>query len=248
MQRSDYNFFQPIISFLGLVISLVITVLPVFNVSQLKQAFLDPKLSTPVSFFAFIIGIIIIWQIMEFHSYIEIRIGKKKMIHSKTGEEYFSPRIVITHKQIIWILIILSIISSFTFMFLKEIKNPALIVIYIQSFLYLVFFLLLISIFGLLIAWTRGKYKWTEEKENFPNTIFNTLEKCRHIKPGIEIYENITANPEELEREGITGVFGAKRIKVRTTVQEDNIIEFYASGDGKEIFKITKKHKIEEEK
>lgn len=242
-KSSNNNFFQPIISVFGLGVSLITSILPLFSKEILNNLFINKEISQPISFLSFMLGIAIIWQISEFQPYFQINIGKLKN-RGKSFPEYwksFGPN------TIIWILLFSNIIISFIFLFLgilfKNIDANSYLGI-IQSLVYLLFFLILITIFSILFAQTKNRFIWQENKENFPVTIFETLEKNRLVKPGIEIYENYTINNEELKGLGINtfGIF--KKMKIKTTPQKKEDIEFIVSSDGKEIIKVMTKNQI----
>src|SRR3989338_5957381 len=235
--KSSNNFFQPVISVVGLAISLITAILPLFSKEVLTKLFIYVDLARPTSFLAFMLGIAIIWQITEFQPYLQINLGKYKKRKNEFPEYWWN----IGPSGIVWILIFSSIIISFLFfnIGIKHELVPYLGIL--QAFLYLVFFLCLIAIFAILFAQTKQRFNWLEDKENFPTTIFEVLEKNRLIKPYIEIYENRPMNFNELQNEGIIGIPLAKKIRVKSSVQEEEIIEFIASGDGKEIIKVLKK-------
>ena len=239
--KSSNNFFQPVISTFGLAISILTTLLPLFSKEIITSLFLNSRLAVLSSFVSFMIGIAIIWQIMEFQPFIQINLGEYKQ--RKNG--IFSYWKTITANNVIWILIIINIIIGFLFFYfgMSYMGEAGNLLQTLQALLYIVFFLSLISIFAILFAQTKQRFTWLMDKENFPLTIFETLEKNRLIKPYIEIYENRPMNLNELQQEGIVGIFSAKKIRVRTSIQEEEIIEFIASNDGKEVIRVLKKGK-----
>ncbi|HAI74499.1 MAG TPA: hypothetical protein DCS28_00485 [Candidatus Moranbacteria bacterium] len=238
-KSSNNNFFQPVISVVGLAVSLITAVLPLFSKEVLTKLFINTDLARPTSFLAFMLGIAIIWQITEFQPYLQINLGKYKKRKNEFSEYWKS----IGPNGVVWILIFSDIIVSFLFFYIGIKHEPVLYLGILQSFLYLIFFLCLIAIFAILFAQTKQRFSWLEDKENFPTTIFEVLEKNRLIKPYIEIYENRPMNLDELQNEGIAGIVLARKIRVKSSVQEEEIIEFIVSGDGKEIIKVLKKGK-----
>jgi len=237
MKKTD-NFTQTIISTFGLAISLIVAILPLFSRGFLTGLFINKSLVIPASFLSFMIGVAIIWQIIEFQPYPQINIGKL----IDRGRGYREPWKSINTSQLIWVLIILDIIFSLFFFYLSNFKENILLGL-IQTLLYIGFFLGLITVFAILFSQTRQKFVWEENRDTFSQTVFNTLEKHRLIKPWIEIYENRILSPEEMNQEGIKGIIFARRMKIKTSIQKEEVIEFIVSSDGKEIIKVLKKGK-----
>ena len=46
-----------------------------------------------------------------------------------------------------------------------------------------------------------------------------------------------------MNQEGIKGIIFARRMKIKTSIQKEEVIEFIVSSDGKEIIKVLKKGK-----
>jgi len=235
------NFLQPVISVLGLAISLIIAVLPIFRLKVISDLFLLENFLQPISFIAFLLGLAVIWLIIQHYPYIQINLGRY-INRGKNYPEYWK---IITATKLLWYLILVAIFSGFSFMILKFIPTTHLLFIgVIQSIFYLLFFLVVISIFTILFSLTKSKYDWEEQRDNLPQTIFQTLEKNRLIKPWIEIYENRDILSDELLQEGVKTFIPAKKIKIKTQIQNEEIIECIVSSDGKLLVKVLKKEKI----
>lgn len=228
MKKSDNNFLQPVISVFGLAISVVSTLLPLISKNWLSFLFINEDLIQPISFLAFILGIIIVWQITEF-----------PITQVKVGKWLFS--IV----NIVWFWVVICITLSFFFFLLKYIVNKNILIWgLLQSLLYLLFFLSLIAAFSFLFLFTRRRYINEADKDNFPYILFETLEKNRLVKPGIEIYENdLLVDREEYEEMSIKAHALVRRMRIKTTPQEEEVIEFIVSHDGRELIKVLKKGK-----
>jgi hypothetical protein len=226
------NFFQPVISTIGLAVSLIVSVLPLFNNALLSDLFINSQISTLTAFLAFILSLPLIWHIVEFQPFIQPKMWKWQMTNPY---------------QMIWILIPITIICAFGFLYLgiaySGSENNLLQTV--QALGYLFFFLFLVSIFAFLFAHTKMKFQNEEDKERFPITIFETLERNRIIRPHIEIQENRWIPSDELIREGLTMTLGpCRKVRVETVPQKREIIEFIISSEGKEFVKMVKRHEI----
>jgi len=234
---STTNFWQPIISLVGLGVSVVGAILPLFGNTLLIDLFINERLAKPISFLALVLGLAIVWQIIS-QPYIHINLGKLK----ERGRGFHAYWKTLGPSSIVWILLALEIIFCMSFLYMASIKiNANYLIGLIQAFIYLLFFLCVIAIFSILFSQTKQRFIYNEDKDKFPDTIFETLEKNRLVKPYVEIYENKSMTPDELRNEGINNVFLARRIKVKTSIQKVEIIEFVVSNDGREIIKILKK-------
>ncbi|HUV42367.1 MAG TPA: hypothetical protein VMY36_00455 [Patescibacteria group bacterium] len=234
--KQDNDFLQPVISVLGLAISLIIAILPLFKLEPLIKLFTNKDLAQPVSFLTFILGVAIVWQIIEFHPFVSIPLGNLKD-RGRGFPEYWK---VLGTNNIIWLLVFSSFFFGFLFLFAQSWSGNFALG---QAIFYLLFFLSLISIFSILFTQTRQKYMWNERRKNFPQTVFETLERNRLVKPGIEIYENVQLGAQELQDMGFKNVFLAKKMTVKTISQEPEVIKFIISSDGEEILKVIKKGK-----
>lgn len=134
------------------------------------------------------------------------------------------------------------VVASLIFFYLSNLKNNFPFEV-VQTLSYIIFFLSLITIFAILFSQTRQKFIWKEDRDTFSQTVFETLEKNRLIKPWIEIYENRFITQKEALKENVVGLGLIKKMKVKTSIQEEEIIEFIVSTDGKEIIKVLKKGK-----
>lgn len=227
MKRNDQNFFQPILSVFGLGVTFFTAILPLFSINFVDDVFIEKTLIKLVSFLAFLLGLAIVWLIIELQPSIKIRFRK-----------YYGPEL--GGLGIVWILIFFDIILAFLFFYIRILEYSFFYGI-VQAFIYLIFYLALVIIFSILFAETKKKFNRQSERDNFPLTVFETLEKNRLIKPGIEIYENRDMSYKELQKEGLDISISTKRIKVKTIVQNEEVIEFAVSDDGKEIIKVFKK-------
>jgi len=212
--QSIGDFIQPVISTLGLAISLLATLLPLFTKGIIANLFLNKNLAMLSSFLAFLIGFAVIWQIIGFQPFIQINLGKYK----SRGEEFPTYWKTIGPNGVVWFLLFIAVALGYLFFFLgiKFSGTTDSLLQTAQALFYIIFFLSLISVFAVLFSQTKQRFNWQADRENFPTTIFETLEKNRLIKPYIEIYENRPMNFEELRNEGVTGVPIAKKMRVKT--------------------------------
>lgn len=232
------NFFQPIISVIGLAVSLITAILPIFKLNAISNLFIIQDLVQPISFLSFIISFATIWLVLE-TPYLEITIGKLR----DRGRGFVEPLKRITVNGIVCLLLIMNSLFSISFLTIKIIDSEKyyLFLGSIQALLFLLFFIVLSSVFAILFAQTKRKYDWQEDRDNFPQTVFQTLERNHLVKPWIEIYENRDITPDEAVAEGLQPVPFLKRMKVKTTNQKEEVIEFLVSSDGKNLIKIIKK-------
>lgn len=233
------SFFQPIISTLGLASALIGSLLPIIGRSSVRVYFIRPELSIPSSIVAFLIGITSFWLISRYFRFINIPFGKV----IDRGKGYPEPRKYITNSLLILLFLFLDLILFVLFFYISFNKSFASSIFWglAQSFFYIIFFIFLISIFAFLITSTMDLFKYQEQRENFPIILFNTLEKNRLIHPGIAIYENRPIFGDELIKEGLPGIFSARRVRFITVPHEEEIIEVIVSNDGIEILKVLKK-------
>lgn len=237
MRQNENNFFQPVISIIGLAISLISAVLPIFSTDAITKLFVVKQTAQPISFIAFVLGIAIIWQITEFQPYIQINIGPFK----DRGRGYPEPWKSINYLTLFWILVVFAMIAALVFISINlfSLNNKIGIELGItQSVCYLLFFLTLITIFSLLFSQSKNRFNLEQNKELFPSTVFSTLERSRLIKPYIEIHENRPMDQQEALALNVINVGLVRKLVVRTQSQDERIIEFVASWDGKEIIKV----------
>lgn len=176
------NFLQPIISVLGLAASLIIAILPLFKLKVISDLFILENFSQPISLISFLLGLALIWLITQHYPYIQLSLGKLKD-RGKGYPEYWK---TISATKLLCYLLILALVCGFSFVLLKFVSTNLVILLgSIQSFLFCIFFLMIISIFAVLFSLTKSKYEWEEQRDNLPQTIFQTLEKNRIIKPWI---------------------------------------------------------------
>lgn len=230
--KSSPSFFQPVVSTLGLAVSLIVAILPLFNNSLLSRLFINSELSELTAFLTFIIGIAIVWQIIEFQPLMQPKIFKWEI----TNPYAF-----------IWILIPITIVAASFYMYvgITYVESTNHLLQTAQALSYLFFFLLLIAMFSLLFGQTKLRFSSADDKEKFPLTVFETLERNRIIRPYIEIHENRWATQEEIRNEGIEFAPGpCRKIKIKTVSQKEEIIEFIITNDGKEFVKILKREDV----
>lgn len=232
--KEGNSFLQPVISVLGLAVSLITAVLPLFKLEPFSELFVDANFAQPVSFITFILGISIVWQITQFHTFISIPLGKLKD-RGKGFNQYWK---VLGPSHVIWLLMFFTVVSAFAFLWSKNIFYN---IHSFQPVFYLVFFLTLVSIFSILFSQTKQRYDWDENRRNFPQIVFETLERNRLVKPGIEIYENTQLDYQDMSELGFKNVLIANRMTVKTISQKEEVIKFVISSDGAEILKVIKK-------
>lgn len=237
MKDYNDNFLKPVVSIFGLAVSVIGTLIPLFNKNAASTVFVSPDLVVPSSLIAFVLGIAIIWQIIEFQPYIQLNFGKLKD-RGKGFNEYW---LSVSPNNFFWIIIFIDVFLASLFILIKifssDIKNIELLQ-FTQFILYILFFLFLILIFALLFSQTKQRFQIQEKQDNFPFTVFETLEKNRLIKPSIQIYENIPLDFNDLMKEGVKNWVIGRKMKVKTTEQKQEEIKFIISDNGKELLKV----------
>ena len=244
MVQKDDKFLQPVISVLGLGVSIISLLLPLFTKEGFTKLFINQNLSLPISFIAFVLGIVIIWQITELQSYIDISFGP---LINKGG--YKAPLIKIGSNGLVWIILICNVVTSYIFISIylnfhqivadgksKLLTNINLVSL-MQGYSYLLFFLGLITIFSILLTQTRQKFKWADDQENLIQIITGTLENNGIIQTGIKILENRQLSQTELTQYGLFEPL-LRKIIIKTINQEEKTIECVISSDGKQLKKV----------
>ena len=238
MAQKDDKFLQPIISVLGLAISIISTLLPLFTKEGFTKLFINQQLAQPISFVAFILGIVIIWQITELQIFIQIPIGPIK----DRGRGYKEPWKIIDSNGLVWILLFFNLVFSLSFLYLNihfaNVKKIDSQVGLLQGLFYLLFFLDLITVFSIQLVRTKQKFKWSDDKENLIQTITNALEKNGLINSGIVVLENRELSSSELQQLNISGVGLVRKVKIKVISQTEQITECIISNDGKQVLKV----------
>lgn len=238
--KQNTPFLQPIISVFGLAVSLITSILPLFRKEPISNLFVADSFVQAVSFLAFILSIALIWQIVQFHPFININIGKLK----DRGHGFNEARFSINQSKLIWILMTTCILFAFVFLGFKFLFVPDKLLnllSLVQSFFYLTFFLSLTSIFAILFSTTKNMFDYKEEQEQFPFTVAETLSRHNIVKTGVEISENKMIDNNELTSHGLLGVVIARKLKVKTPNQAEQEIEVIMDNKGQQVLKVLNK-------
>lgn len=224
------SFFKPVLSTLGLIISFIAVLTPLFPLGKIDSYFIDSKIAIPASLISVILGIAISWTVFAFHSYLEWRFGSKKV------DNYTVPRITIGPTKIIWILISTTVILFYLFFIVQDSL--------VQAIIYILFFSTVIFIFSYLVSQTKARYAYLSDKDTEAERIFSTLEKNRLISPGIAIFRNEPLTQEEREKYNIRNFGMLKKVQVETVVQVKEHIEVVMSDDYRELFRVLRKRNV----
>lgn len=230
-KSSDESFFKPVLSTFGLILSFIAAVSPIFPITQISAYFIETKYVIPASVLSVILGLIISWMVFTFYSYIEIRIGTKKV------GEYFMPKFRLGTTGIIWSLLVIILILFAVFFS----TGAGLF----QATIYILFFSTVIFAFSLLVSITKSRYEYIANKDSQADRIFRTLEKNRLISPGISIYANEPVTQQEWKDLDLRNMGMLRKIKVETVVQEKEHIEVIMTDDCSELIKVLRKRKVE---
>ncbi|MBI3980934.1 hypothetical protein HY345_02960 [Candidatus Microgenomates bacterium] len=212
---------------------------PIFTQEPIKTFFLNEDFAVTSAFLSLVFGLIIIWLIFEHFRYINFSIGKFK----DRGKGFPEPFKWVNKGQFILLITVINFALAFVFFYIKSlgVQQFSIEIQIIQSIIYVIFFVTLMAIFAFLITSTFDRLKYEQQRDDFPWTIFSTLEKNKLVSTGIEFYENKALSRQELVSEGLEIVGAAKKVKVKTIPQPREIIEVIVSFDGKELLKILKK-------
>lgn len=225
------SFLEPVISVLGLVISLATAILPLFNLGVITNLFIIPSIALPISFLSFMLGIAAFWIINQVQFLMpNLSFGP---IDSQTGLRKYN----LTNTQTLLLILVFCAIFGFCFFVLKQftyIDSWYVVMGALQGLLYLLFFVFLISLFSLLYKQTNSFYTYQQQRENFSSQITETLERNGILKPRIEILENIQMTYQEIQQYGISSIFVAKKVSIREKGRSSTYI---FTIDGKELIK-----------
>ncbi len=227
MKIQEDSFFKPVLSTLGLIVSFIAAVTPLFPTTSLRSMFLDNNLAGPASLVSFAFGLITTWTVITFYQYIQINLGTKEV-----GGNIL-PKVTIGPAQIIWISLMVDLIL-FTLFF-------TIVIPVLQAAIYILFFTLLIFVFALLVSITKARYEYLAVKDLQAEIIFRTLEKNRLISPGISIYSNELTTQREQSDLDIRHFGLSRKVKLETVIQKKEIIEVILSEDCRELIKVLKK-------
>lgn len=180
---NNKSFFEPIITLLGIIASLAVSLAPLFNQTQIDKFFLDKSLIVPSSTLAFILSTIAVWMGLT-QPYINFPYFMKepwKTISNKIND-YFRSTIAFGFT----ILTVLVFIFS-KFMDLAKSGKPELAIQ--QSVLYIVFFIVTGYLFAILFKQSKSKYEFDQRRQEFPNKVRNLLESHGQIENNFKIID-----------------------------------------------------------
>lgn len=236
MKRSDQeDFFQPVLSTLGLISSVIATLIPLFPIEQVKNLFVEKQFIGVVSSSTFLLGFIIVWMVIELKlGYINMPIGFKK----ERGNGYLEPWYTLTPTQSISLMIFVDVLLLTAYLALSQFTG--FIFGIIQALIYIIFFLILIAAFAIIYSLSKMGHEYNDQKLNFQKTVFDTLERNGHISSALEIKEVYQLNGDDLKRLGVPGFQPlGKLVIVKTVRQEEKELHCILSSDCKEIIKVT---------
>lgn len=229
MSSSREGFLKPVLSTLGLIISFIVAFSPLFVNTKLTQYFANQDFAYISSILSAILGIAITWMVITFYRifYVNIR------------------GIVINPQRVAWSLMLLSLFLFGAFFLLSKSIQPYLQVS--QAIVYILFFDVLIAIFAILFGVTKSNFDYSEERELFPTTLYETLENNRLVTPGIAIFDNDQLSYDQLKALDVNHFGIAKKIKLQTIVQQRQHLEVIVTGDGKELLKVIKRQELNDD-
>ncbi len=238
--KEQNSAFQQIISLLGLVISLLVAITPLFTKSPISPYFLDTKIIQAFTFIILISSISLIWYFTQISTSPTLQLFGVK---DKTYKFITNYRINIATNGFIKLAIIFVIFFGILFVGLFHFFSQRnLIVSFIQGLAYLFMFISLMSLFSILYAQTKAQRIIEDLKEQFPVNILETLNKYKLINSGIEISHNEILSTKELldlKLDPNQYMF-SKKIKIKTVTQEVKSFTLVVDYAGKQVFKIVK--------
>lgn len=228
---SEDNFFQPAISTLGLLSSIIATILPLFPIQKIQSLFIREEFISITTTVTFLLGFIIIWLLIDSQSYINWSVYK--WFKKENGLWFY-----LTTSKLVIFFVIVNIFLACYFLWLSN--QESYIASIVQSFVYIIFFLLLLSSFSLVYSHSKGMHRYASEKYNFSKNLFDLLERSGHLSNSLEVLERTDLRPADLAQRGIVGFYPlAKKVMIKTTNQPTKELECIVSADLKEIIKIT---------
>ncbi len=226
--QNSSSFLQPILSVLGLIVSALTAVAPLFAQSQLDSFFLDKTLSLTASVVSIILGVLLSWYLISLNGYINIPIGVRK----DRGNGYRQSWRQIDDNNAVPTVIILSIILFVGFFVIGQQEGYYWAIG--QVAVYILFFTLIIGTFSYLIAQTKNRYEWKQQVASTGTHVYETLERNGIVKSGIKIIQNTqVTNLEELDSLGISRneQILMKRLVVETVKQDPHQLIVFMSSD-----------------
>lgn len=224
--NSDENFFKPILSTFGLIITFIAAITPLLPFPGFKRYFVSDAMANPSSMVAVIFGLIITWNVIN-HPYIELEFGPFSLWKISISKKRLQ------QNSLIWLALFASLVLFAGFFFVKT--------AILQAVVYILFFSIVIFTFALLVSSTKSKIEYEARRDAQADIIFKTLERNKVINPGIAIYANEMVSQQEITELDIRnwGIF--KKVKLETVPQPKEIIEVIMSNDYRELIKIIKK-------
>lgn len=236
--NTEDNFFQPVLSTLGLLTSVLATLIPLFPVDTVRYLFINQGFIQVASASSFLLGFIVIWLIFEqqifyLHSPVYFRFFRNKSQNSE-----LEPFFYLTTTKLVAASVVLNIIFFGVFVGLSG-KNEFLSGV-LQAIVYVLFFLLLITAFSLIYLMSRGKHKYDQQKVNFPKVLFDLLERHGHLRNTLEISAISSVRPGDQRLSDIDSFFPimSKRVRVKILNQSEKTLDCFISSDGSELIKI----------
>lgn len=236
--NNDDNFFQPVLSTLGLLTSVIATLIPLFPVDAVRGLFINQDFIQVSSASSFLLGFIVIWMIFEqqifyLHNPVYFRIFR-----SKTKDTELEPLFYLTTTKLVAASVVLNIILFGIFVGLSSSNEFSMGVL--QAIVYVLFFLLLITAFSLIFLMSRGKHKYDQQKINFPKILFDLLERHGHLRNTLEISVISPVKPGDPRLFDIDGFFPimSKRVRVKILNQSERTLDCFISNDGGELIKV----------
>lgn len=176
MNQQSEAFFKPVLSTIGLILSFLATITPLFPVAQIDKLFISSDLVWPATLLALTSSSSLAWTIFH-NNFYELNLPK-----------LWRSSVKLNITSVIFLLLLLEIIIFGLFFLIPDDANRLFQVI--QAILYASYFSILTSVFALLVNETKRKIEYMEKKRMQIETIYETLTRNRLINTGITIIEN----------------------------------------------------------
>jgi len=164
------SFFEPIITALGLISSLAVSLAPIFSQTKIDTFFIDQKLVVPASTLAFLLSTIAIWIGLT-QPYLRLPFFNSEPLRSISNKI----NDLLNNISFLGFLIIGILLWIFAqFISVSATKNHDLAIY--QAVLYIIFFVLVSYLFAVLFGLSKSKYDFDQTKKERPNAIRTLLE------------------------------------------------------------------------
>lgn len=217
--ENNKSFFEPVITLLGIVASLTVSLSPLFTQTQIDKFFVDKTLVVPSSILAFLLSSISIWIGLT-QPYINFPYFAKQPWNSISNRisDYFRS---ITTFGFTLLAISIYIFSKFIELFQDGTRDSSIS----QSIFYISFFVIVSYLFAILFKQSKSKYEYDLKKQELPSKIRALLENHGQIENNFKIIDILDI-----------GVFH-KLVHIKIEKLDDKDLFVVINGDSSEFYR-----------